>query len=264
MVAAGAGSIITIDDTLFIGLSSSDVANSPLQVARPHDSEVRISDCIFRCNKDGYWSGAISGSPTLVKNCIFEDNSALYEGGAIRLVGTTPSSPTLIDNCHFFANQAPVAGAITIYPGALAIISNCDFANNSADFASAIYSVGPVIVDDSTFCGQLGYDILAGGLYGSGNTFEDDCGADCDSDGIPDNSAIELGLVEDFNFDGVPDHCTPKFYSADVNGDCVVNGADLALVLGGWASNSSMFDINDDGVVDGADLALVLGQWTAG
>jgi len=47
----------------------------------------------------------------------------------------------------------------------------------------------------------------------------------------------------------------------DVNGDGIVNGADLAVVLGNWGQGG-VGDINDDGIVDGADLAIVLGNWT--
>jgi hypothetical protein len=46
----------------------------------------------------------------------------------------------------------------------------------------------------------------------------------------------------------------------DLNGDGVVNGADLGLLLGNWAG-IGVGDLNDDGIVDGADLGLLLGAW---
>jgi 5'-nucleotidase len=49
---------------------------------------------------------------------------------------------------------------------------------------------------------------------------------------------------------------------ADINGDGVVNGADLAFVLGDWGSASPRSDMNRDGSVDGVDLGLVLAHWT--
>jgi hypothetical protein len=53
------------------------------------------------------------------------------------------------------------------------------------------------------------------------------------------------------------------FVCGDVNGDEIVNGADLGLLLGAWGpANGSPFDLNHDGVVDGADLGLLLGCWT--
>jgi len=52
---------------------------------------------------------------------------------------------------------------------------------------------------------------------------------------------------------------------ADLDGDCEVNGADLAILLAEWgvvADASASADINGDGIVDGNDLAIVLGHWT--
>ncbi len=46
----------------------------------------------------------------------------------------------------------------------------------------------------------------------------------------------------------------------DINGDGVVNGADLGLLLNQWGGPGSA-DINGDGVVDGADLGLLLAAW---
>ena len=49
---------------------------------------------------------------------------------------------------------------------------------------------------------------------------------------------------------------------ADLNGDGVVNGADLAILLGDWGGRG-LADLNGDGVVNGADLAILLGEWSA-
>ena len=45
----------------------------------------------------------------------------------------------------------------------------------------------------------------------------------------------------------------------DLNGDGVINGADLGLLLGAWGTSGQ--DINGDGIVNGADLGLLLGAW---
>jgi uncharacterized protein (DUF2141 family) len=47
----------------------------------------------------------------------------------------------------------------------------------------------------------------------------------------------------------------------DLNGDGVVNGADLGILLTGWGT-SGAGDLNGDGVVDGADLGILLTAWT--
>lgn len=48
---------------------------------------------------------------------------------------------------------------------------------------------------------------------------------------------------------------------ADLNEDDVVNGGDLAILLGAWGSDEGEADINEDDVVSGADLAILLGSW---
>lgn len=47
----------------------------------------------------------------------------------------------------------------------------------------------------------------------------------------------------------------------DLNGDGVVNGADLGLLLSNWGG-SGVGDLSGDGVVDGADLGLLLSAWS--
>ena len=49
----------------------------------------------------------------------------------------------------------------------------------------------------------------------------------------------------------------------DLDGDGVVDGADLGLLLGSWGPCPGCpADLNGDGVVDGADLGLLLGSWS--
>ena len=49
--------------------------------------------------------------------------------------------------------------------------------------------------------------------------------------------------------------------TGDINGDDVVNGADLSQLLGSWGGTSGPADIDGSGLVDGADLAALLGNW---
>ena len=51
---------------------------------------------------------------------------------------------------------------------------------------------------------------------------------------------------------------------ADINRDCLVNGADLAGVLSGWGPCSAtpcIGDLDNSGAIDGSDIATVLGAW---
>jgi hypothetical protein len=47
---------------------------------------------------------------------------------------------------------------------------------------------------------------------------------------------------------------------ADLNHDGIVDGADLAILLGAWG-HSGPADLDGNGVVDGGDLGILLGMW---
>lgn len=64
----------------------------------------------------------------------------------------------------------------------------------------------------------------------------------------------------DANGNGRPDACEPS-NPADVNGDGVVNGADLSIVLAAWGTSNAAADVNDDGTVGAADLSAILAAW---
>lgn len=49
----------------------------------------------------------------------------------------------------------------------------------------------------------------------------------------------------------------------DLNNDGIVDGADLAILLGAWGSADPIADLSGDGEVGGADLSILLGNWTA-
>jgi len=50
--------------------------------------------------------------------------------------------------------------------------------------------------------------------------------------------------------------------SADLNGDGIVGGADLGVLLSAWGpASNGVADLNHDGSVDGLDLGMLLSQW---
>jgi len=67
---------------------------------------------------------------------------------------------------------------------------------------------------------------------------------------------VRLGGQE-FWIDGI---CEPQ--SRDINGDGLVNAADLALLLNAWGTNVEFADFNCDEKVDGVDLAELLNSWS--
>ncbi|MSR44699.1 MAG: hypothetical protein EXS15_04985 [Phycisphaerales bacterium] len=83
---------------------------------------------------------------------------------------------------------------------------------------------------------------------------------DCNDNGVADLRDIALGTSQDSNEDGVPDECVAC--RADLNGDALVNGIDLSIVLANWGG-SGAGDTDQSGVVNGIDLATILAAWGA-
>ena len=53
----------------------------------------------------------------------------------------------------------------------------------------------------------------------------------------------------------------PALRPADVNGDGIVDSADLGVLLAGWWTSDPAGDGDNNGVVNATDLSLVLGDW---
>ena len=51
--------------------------------------------------------------------------------------------------------------------------------------------------------------------------------------------------------------------AGDVNGDGIVNGLDLTILLSAWGTTSGPADLNHDAIVNGLDLTLILSSWTS-
>ncbi len=65
--------------------------------------------------------------------------------------------------------------------------------------------------------------------------------------------------VSDFTIT-LPNECEDPGIVGDLNGDGVVDGADLGILLNNWGGDG-VGDLNGDGVVDGADLGILLNNW---
>jgi hypothetical protein len=72
----------------------------------------------------------------------------------------------------------------------------------------------------------------------------------------PDNSTTEVG-IDDFSISVVT--CVNPCMG-DLDGNGVVNGADLGMVLAGWGTAGSS-DLDGNGTTNGADLGLLLSGW---
>ena len=175
------------------------------------------------------------------RNCIFRDNHALSNGGAMFLNGN--SQPTLID-CELTNNRAEHpesdsggGGAAWVSTGRL-ILVDCVVSGNSAKVhTGAIFSTqeDALVLMSTRVCDNTSPDVQVSvtiDIANLGGCLSDDC------------DSCETSDPADFNRDGV------------------VNGQDLALVLAHWGSSNPDVDLNLDGIVNGADLTLLLSAWS--
>lgn len=61
-----------------------------------------------------------------------------------------------------------------------------------------------------------------------------------------------------------PEDPGPPALVGDLNGDGLVDGADLGLLLAAFETSGPVGDLNGDGFVDGSDLGLLLAAWFEG
>ena len=75
---------------------------------------------------------------------------------------------------------------------------------------------------------------------------------------LRENPLVEVGVREasviSFTVD-IVDVCEVR---EDLNGDCVVDGADLGIFLSLWNTTDESADYNHDGIVNGGDLGQLL------
>ena len=84
------------------------------------------------------------------------------------------------------------------------------------------------------------------------------CGTSCSQVRVLASLTLALAAVGAINGNSMAGVC-----AGDFDGNSVVDGADLAALLGGWSSSNAQFDLDGNGLVNGGDLAIVLNAWGA-
>ena len=102
--------------------------------------------------------------------------------------------------------------------------------------------------------------ILSGVVYAFYESFED-----CNENGIDDSLDIYQQTSQDENLDGIPDECLGGVCTADIDGNGLVDGADLGLLFVAWGEcpgdPGCPGDLDENGVVDGGDLGIFCLAW---
>lgn len=232
------GAALLLDDCTTVIENCDFIGNT---VAGPNDfrggavyiedgANVTIDSSLFDnnyCDGDG-GALAIGDSSTLsITACTFNDNIATEDGGGVYIASSTLSGT--ITGSTFEGNEADLDGGAIYNAESGTPIANCDIRDNSCvGLGGGIRAASYTTLANSTVCGNT--PTQTSGNVGDlgGNTISDTC-SNC---------------------------------PADFDGSGVVDGADLASLLGSWGPCAGCpEDLTGNGVVDGADLAIVLGSW---
>ena len=192
---------------------------------------------------DGY-GGAIHAAyagDIILRDCTLRGNRSGRNGGAISVVGdlVVPTDVLLV-GCELIANTSSDLGGGVDVRSAKITIDGCLISENRSSTKNDLPSGGGCsfedgpgsLVRETAICGNLPDQVLGLFTDGGGNLIKDDCSDPC---------------------------------VGDIDGNGVVDGADLTTLLGLWGPCGDPAncpgDLTGDGVIDGADLTSLLGQW---
>lgn len=180
------------------------------------------------------------------------------------------------ENCY--SRTLPGGGAAGSGTGRFGQISGATVVYNAdrpagSRVISAVLADGTVIAEDGVVVsGDAVPVVTVNFLAGGGDEYPFD-GLPFQILGVSYQKALENYLVEGLGGVvtaaeypvGGEGRIVRRDFAADVNGDGVVNGADLSIVIAEWgmcaAEGNCLADTNDDGMIDGADLGRIIGFW---
>ena len=236
------------------------------------DSAAFVRDCrIENCRSDVGGAASFLRSSVLIEGSEFLGNAASINGGAIAILHSTGA----VVDCVIEENRCGVAGlgsgsaAIVeqVPSGGALVFSGVRMAANAGMLSAAAFEyaatgeAGVVRIEDSVIelneasASDLLTGVAAGGIraYAPASRL-----VLAGSTRICANSPRNIDGP--FLLEGTAEVCD---LLSDLVPDGIVDGNDLAVVLGAWGTmaEDGTGDVNHDGVVDGADLALLLGSW---
>ncbi len=242
-------------------------------------------------------SGTASQGGILIDDCDFEYNSVIggASGGALFLDGVNENWDMEINACNFKGNSAlldrdlatlGVGGAVfNMGPGGLHTFANCNFEKNTAFRGGGMFNFHCSLeLNGCTFIGNLADEDGGGVCNAAGSRpYLTDCtlmgnSADEDEDGNGVGGGIYSDKVSSSNLTNttVCGNTPDQIYGSwddlggntvptpDLNGDGLVDGVDLGLLLVEWGEEGDCLaaDFNGDQVVNGADFGLLLVAWS--
>lgn len=259
---------VTLEDCAFTGNTASWIG----ALAIGGGIHVHVRRCELAHNVSNHIGAAIIGadSSVVVQSCLFHHNMApvlpaAYIGGSCDFLHSTVVDNTSTDPDLFI-------GSIQFYGGYLrasvfwedavafghALPLSCCIKGDSSWTEYNCTSADPLFVDPANGDYRLQSNSP---LIDYGGT-DPVLAGEFDLDGNPRQVDIPwapngVGSVADL---GCFEFQPPAAPSADLDGNGVVDAADLGILLGAWGGAAG--DLNLDGTTDAADLGLILGAWT--
>lgn len=215
-----------------------------------------LQGCTIRenqCDDEGGALCVLTGSLAL-HDCKVMNNTATI-GGALYAQG---SSEVGIDNCQLSDNVAwDLGGAIASNAAVTLTLEQSTLARNVASEGGAVVAPRTTLVYDCNFNDNqaaLGSAIL--NMNDAGHVLTIGSSRFCGDD---EDTAIVGPWEQGEGANSFEEICA---ILGDIDGDGVVNGLDLTLLLGAWeVAGQSVADLNGDDLVDGGDLSILLGNW---
>jgi hypothetical protein len=158
----------------------------------------------------------------LQQTLVLNNVSAMGFANGVMCTSTRVDSPVIGIQVQAFrrsGTQQQWANFASVYTPA--------FSGNNVTYHLAM--MGDLVAIDGSYFGNGSVP-----SYGAGFLFDINF-TDCNGNGVRDECDIASGTAADTNSNGVLDSCE-NLCRMDVNGDGVVNGADLGLVLGAWGA----------------------------
>jgi predicted outer membrane repeat protein len=203
----------------------------------------------------GGWGGGLyqaAGVTSTIMEGRFIGNAADSGGDGLFSRGT--AVPFVI-SAQFTANGAEAIRSDSSTP----VISGCLI--NGHTIGIKVIGGLPLAptVSGTLFCENTTH--ISGGWYDKGdNAFTDDCGADCNGNGVPDGWDLQFGFSLDCNSNGIPDECDlADGTEADCNANGVPDSCDITNGDSTDCDNNSIpdecdIDCNANGVPDPCDV----------
>ncbi len=255
---------------------------------------VKVRNCTFTDNHFDRESRAISnyGGTASVERCVFQGNSAAVPLVLASSYFASERRKTSVTNCVFSGNVATsVVSAIDVgdWAGGLGLsldVTNCTFADNTAspvlsideadadiincifwnnaseEISSHTYYTSTVVTSCDIQGGWPGYSILDSApmfVDPENGDFRLQPGSPCiDAGTLEDAPETDINGINRPLGDGV-DMGAYEYIDFDINGDGVIDAADIQLVINtalGYDVSPMSGDVNGDGRVDAVDVQL--------